>query len=111
MEEKHQELTQEKISISLPIPPQITLSDRGQLTVQGEASPEQLKTLAEASILKQSLFQEYQQQINASSDRTALMIGAILAGLVGLSVFVIFNPKQQPEVNSNAIKPIPVILR
>lgn len=112
MDEKHQQSTQEKISISLSIQPQITLSDNGHLVVKGDASAETIQTLTDAAILKQKLFQEYQQQINASSDRTALMIGAMLAGLIGLSVFVIFNSKPQPqEVNSNAIQPIPVIFR
>ncbi|MBD2503928.1 hypothetical protein [Anabaena azotica] len=117
-------------SASRFIRPQITLSDNGDLIIKGEIPPEQIQALTDAAILKQKLFQEqnkalrdaailkeqlfqeYQQEIKRSSDRTALLIGAMLAGLLGLSVFMVCNTKPQPTLgDNNAVQSVPVFFR
>lgn len=120
----------EKVTQTSFTQPQITLSDNGDLIIKGEISPEHIQTLTDAAILKQKLFQEqnkavrdaailkeqlfqeYQQEINRSSDRTALLIGVMLATLLGLSVFILCNTRPQSRLGeSNAIEPVPVYFR
>lgn len=88
--------TNQKHQVS-PIPFTLNLSERGELKISGEASPELLQPILDASHLRASLYQKHQEFIEREANRTALLIGIIFASLLGLFVFCALNtsPKLQ----------------
>ena len=93
MEETH---LQTKLKVSRQIPQfSLDISSQGDLKVSGDTVPEQLQAILDSSHLRVSLYQKHQEYLQREADRTALYIGFIFSGLIGLSIFCLFN--QSPK--------------
>lgn len=74
----------------------LNLSREGAIQVTGDIQPTELQAILDSSHLRANLYQKHQEYLQREADRTALYIGFIFAGMIGLTVFCLFNtaPKQ-----------------
>lgn len=74
----------------------LNISSQGDLKVSGEVLPTELQSILDSSHLRANLYQKHQEYLQREADKTALYIGFIFSGLIGLSIFCLFNqsPKQ-----------------
>ena len=90
-------MEENQLQTKLKLSPQFSLdiSSKGDLKVTGEVLPTELQTILDSSHLRASLYQKHQEYLQREADRTALYIGFIFSGLIGLSIFCLFN--QSPK--------------
>lgn len=89
--------TQELIQKISPIPLKLEISDKGNLSVNGDIKTDDLQPILDSSYLRYQLYLNHQKEMVRESNLTAIYIGCIFSTLIGIAVFCAFNqtPKNQ----------------
>jgi hypothetical protein len=89
-------------------PTLLQISEKGELRLSGNYSPESLQPVLDASLLQSREYLRHQEKLSREANLMSIYLGVIFASIFGLTVFCLFNLK--PQSNNHAKSTIPQLI-